>query len=137
MWLKFQLILSYWPPLWRTVLYSLIVNVRVFRRIFNIAEIANLTEEELMAYNASIQAKWDWQNAVSLAEERAVERERAKAAKLLEKERTKAAKLLEQERVKAEAEKIQSAKTLKSIGTLTNKQIAESLKLPLEVVERL
>ncbi|WP_257666761.1 hypothetical protein [Parapedobacter tibetensis] len=28
----------------------------VFRRIFNIAEIANFTEEEIMAYNASIQA---------------------------------------------------------------------------------
>ncbi|PPK99512.1 hypothetical protein [Parapedobacter indicus] len=57
----------------------------------------------MMAYNASIQAKWDWQNAVSLAEERATERERAKAAKLLEKER-------------AEAEKIQSVKKMLARG---------------------
>ena len=76
-----------------------------------------------MAYNASIQAKWDWENAVSLAEERA-----AKAA--AEKERAKA------EREKYE-EKLQSARQLKAFGKLTDRQIAESLQLPIEVVEGL
>lgn len=99
---------------------------RVFRRIFNIAEISNLTEEELMAYNASIQAKWDWQNAVSLAEERAVE-------KALKKERAQAAKLLEQERIKAEAEKIQSVQKMLAKG-LSIADAAEVSGLSIEEV---
>jgi len=68
-----------------------------------------------MAYNASIQAKWDWENAVSLAEERGAEKERAKA----------------------EQAKLQSARQLKALGKLTDRQIAESLQLPIEVVEEL
>lgn len=75
---------------------------RVFRRIFDIAEIANLTTEELMAYNASIQAKWDWENAIALAEERAAE-------KAVEK-------TLKKERAKVEAEKIQSVRKMLTKG---------------------
>jgi len=103
---------------------------KVFGRIFNIAEIANLTTEELMAYNASIQAKWDWDNAVSLAEERAVE-------KALEQERAKTAKLLEKERAQAEAEKLATARSIKEMGVLTNQQIVEKFNLSLDVVEGL
>src|SRR5690606_41577349 len=73
----------------------------VFSRIFNIAEIANLTTEELMAYNASMQAKWDWDNAIAYAVDAAVEKERVKMTKLLEKERERAEK--------AEAEKLATA----------------------------
>ena len=80
----------------------------------------------------------DWDSAISLAEKRAAEEaraeERAKAEKLLAMERLKVAKA---EQTKAEEEKIQSAKSLKALGTLTNEQIAESLKLPIEVVEKL
>ena len=91
-----------------------------------------------MAYEASLQDKWVWDSAISLAEKRAAEEaraeERAKAEKLLAMERLKVAKA---EQTKAEEEKIQSAKSLKALGTLTNEQIAESLKLPIEVVEEL
>src|SRR5690606_8075753 len=41
------------------------------------------------------------------------------------------------ERAKAYAEKLESARGLKKVGLLTDRQIAESLKLPLEVVEKL
>jgi len=91
----------------------------VFSRIFNIAEIAKLTTEELMAYNASIQAKWDWDNAVAYAVDAAVE------------------KALEEERAKTEAEKLATARSIKELGILTNQQIAEKFNLPLNVVERL
>ncbi len=121
---------------------------KVFKRIFNIAEIASLTTEELMAYNASIQAKWDWENAVSLVEERAVEKameqERAKTAELLKQERAKAAKLLKEERTKAkeklakaEADKLATAKSIKEMGILTDQQLADKFNLPLAVVEGL
>jgi len=111
-----------------------------------------------MAYEASLQDKWLWDSAISLAEKRAAKKaaekarveERAKAEKLLAKERLKVAKAeqeknkaeqekskAEQEKSKADAEKIQSAKSLKALGILTNEQIAETLKLPIEVVEKL
>src|SRR5690606_39926265 len=106
----------------------------VFSRIFNIAEIANLTTEELMAYNASMQAKWDWDNAIAYAVDAAVE-------KALEEERAKTAKLLEQERAraeKAETDKLlATARSIKELGVLTNQQIAEKFNLPLNVVEEL
>ena len=105
----------------------------VFSRIFNIAEIANLTTEELMAYNASMQAKWDWDNAVAYAVDAAVEKERAKMTKLLEQERAR----VEKERAKAEAEKLATARSIKELGVLTNQQIAEKFNLPLNVVEKL
>src|SRR5690606_37750397 len=71
---------------------------QVFRRIFNIAEIANFTTEELMAYNASIQAKWDWDNAVAYAVDAAVEKALEKERAKNETERIKIERLLEEER---------------------------------------
>ncbi|WP_257666561.1 Rpn family recombination-promoting nuclease/putative transposase [Parapedobacter tibetensis] len=118
---------------------------RVFPQVFQISEVSRLTKEERMAYEASLQDRWVWDNAISLAERKAAtkaakeadqlatSRERAKAEKLLAKERTKA----KQERTKAEQDKIQSAKSLKATGALSDKQIAESLKLPLDVVKKL
>ena len=83
-----------------------------------------------MAYNASIQAKWDWDNAVAYAVEKALEKERAKTAKLLEQERARAEK--------AETEKLlATARSIKELGVLTHKQIAEKFNLPLNVVEGL
>src|SRR5690606_26251728 len=110
----------------------------IFSKVFSISEVSRLKQEERMAYEASLQDKWVWDSAISLAEKRAAEEaraeERAKAKKLLAMERLKVAKA---EQTKAEEEKIQSAKSLKALGTLTNEQIAESLKLPIEVVEKL
>ena len=86
-----------------------------------------------MAYNASIQAKWDWDNAVAYAVDAAVK-------KALEEERVKTAKLLEKERAraeKAEAEKLATAGSIKELGVLTDRQIAEKFNLPLNVVEGL
>ncbi len=113
------------------------MNRRVFKRIFQIAELANLSEDELMAYNASIQAEWDWQNAVELAEERAA----AKADENARKEERAKAEAEKRELLKeAEAEKrellIQSARAFKKSG-VPNAVIAESLGLPLDVVEKL
>ncbi len=71
-----------------------------------------------MAYEASLKAKWDTQNAFDYA---------IKEAKK---------KTQEEERSKAEAEKLISAGSLKKAG-VSNQIIAESLKLPLEVVEKL
>ena len=97
-----------------------------------------------MAYNASMQAKWDWDNAIAYAVDAAVEKaleeerakneaERAKAAKLLEKERART----QAERAKAEAEKLDAVRAIKELAILTNEQIAEKFKLPLSIVERL
>ena len=61
-----------------------------------------------MAYNASIQAKWDWDNAVAYAVEKALEKERA--------------------------EKLAIARSIKEMGVLTNQQIAEKFNLTLDVV---
>ncbi len=61
-----------------------------------------------MAYEASLKAKWDTQNAFDYA----IKEARKKAQ--------------EEERSKAEAEKLISAGSLKKLGVLTNQQIAES-----------
>jgi len=100
----------------------------------------NLTTEELMAYNASIQAKWDWENAVAYAVDAAVEKALEKERAKNEEERVEAAKLLEKEREKTEAEraeKLDAVRTIKEMAMLTNEQIAEKFNLPLTIVEGL
>ncbi len=101
-----------------------------------------------MAYNASLQAEWDWQNAVELAEERAAaiadenaRREERAKAEARERQLLQQAEAKEREFLKeAEAEKrellIQSARALKKSG-VPNVVIAESLGLPIGVVEKL
>ncbi|MFC6100293.1 Rpn family recombination-promoting nuclease/putative transposase [Olivibacter domesticus] len=91
------------------------LDKRVFKLIFKIGEVSKLKKEERMAYEASLKAKWDTQNAFDYAIK----------------------KTQEEEQAKAEAEKLKSAHSLKELGVLTNQQIAKSLKLPLEVVEKL
>lgn len=117
------------------------MNKGIFSKVFSISEVSRLKQEERMAYEASLQDKWVWDSAISLAEKRAAEKarteERAKAEKLLAKERLKVAKVAEQESAKAYAEKLESARGLKKTGLLTDQQIAENLKLPIEVVEKL
>ncbi|WP_257670821.1 hypothetical protein [Parapedobacter tibetensis] len=63
-----------------------------------------------MAYEASLKAKWDTQNAFDT--------------------------IRKEERVRAEREKLDSAKLLKQSGVAIH-LIVESLKLPLEVLEKL
>lgn len=87
------------------------LDKRIFKLIFKIGEVSKLSKEERMAYEASLKAKWDTQNAFDT--------------------------IRKEEQAKAEIEKIKSASSLKKLGVLTNQQIAESLKLPLEVVEKL
>ncbi len=53
-----------------------------------------------MAYEASLKAKWDMQNAFDT--------------------------IRKEEQAKAEIEKIKSASSLKKLGVLTNQQVAES-----------
>lgn len=53
------------------------LDKRVFRKIFQIGEVSKLQKEERMAYEASLKAKWDWQNALAYAEKKGREEERA------------------------------------------------------------
>jgi hypothetical protein len=52
-----------------------------FDPLFDLAEYANLNEEERNMYNQSLKHKWDNENAMDYAIETAVEEERAKAEK--------------------------------------------------------
>ncbi|KAA8478231.1 putative transposase/invertase (TIGR01784 family) [Arcticibacter tournemirensis] len=54
------------------------LDKRVFQKIFSIAEVSKLTTEERMAYEASLKAKWDSQNAFAYVEKRVREEEQAK-----------------------------------------------------------
>jgi len=90
------------------------LDKRVFKLIFKIGEVSKLKKEERMAYEASLKAKWDTQNAFDYAIKKAQEEERSKA----------------------EAEKRKIALELKKLG-VSSQIIAESLNLPLEVIEKL
>jgi len=94
----------------------------IFQRVFQIAEIGALTKEERMLYDASLKAKRDWNNTVAWAAQQAAE-EAAKEATA-------------KERAKAEGDKLTAARSLKQSG-VSDQVIAESLKLALEVVEKL
>ncbi|WP_134087976.1 Rpn family recombination-promoting nuclease/putative transposase [Olivibacter sp. XZL3] len=111
------------------------LDKRVFKLIFKIGTVSKLSKEERMAYEASLKAKWDTQNAF----DHAIKEAAKKAAKEAAEEATKKAR--EEERARAEKEKhkvlVDSAKSLKETGLLSNEQIAKSLKLPLDVVENL
>lgn len=103
------------------------LDKRVFKLIFKIGEVSKLKKEERMAYEASLKAKWDTQNAFDYAIKQAAEQAAKEATK----------KAIEKERAEAEADKLLSAKSLKDTGLLSNEQIAKSLKLPIEAVEKL
>lgn len=90
------------------------LDKRVFKLIFKIGEVSKLKKEERMAYEASLKAKWDTQNAFDYAIKQTEEKERAKV----------------------EADKLLSAKSLKQSGVSIH-VIAESLKLSIEVAEKL
>ena len=50
------------------------LDKRVFQLIFNISEVAKLRKEERMAYEASLKAKWDTQNAFDSVRREAIEK---------------------------------------------------------------
>jgi predicted transposase/invertase (TIGR01784 family) len=51
-----------------------LLNKRVFQKIFKIAEVSNLTKEERAMYDSNLKAKWDYENSIAFAEEKAEER---------------------------------------------------------------
>src|SRR5690606_40953751 len=87
----------------------------IFEKLFNIAEYSKLTKEEKTMYDTSLKRKWDTASVLEYAHREGEEKAQAKAY----------------------AEKLESARGLKKIGLLSNEQIAESLKLPLSVVDDL
>jgi len=82
------------------------LDKRVFKLIFKIGEVSKLKKEERMAYESSLKAKWDTQNAFDYAIKEAA----TKAAEEAKK------KTQEEERSKAEAEKRKIALELKKLG---------------------
>jgi len=57
-----------------------VLNKRVFQKIFKIAEVSNLTKEEKAMYDSNLKAKWDYENSIAFAEEKAEERGEHKKA---------------------------------------------------------
>ncbi len=57
-----------------------VLNKRVFQKVFKIAEISNLTKEEKAMYDSNLKAKWDYENSIAFAEEKAEERGEHKKA---------------------------------------------------------
>lgn len=86
------------------------MDSRVLKKVFKIAEIAGLTEEQRMAYEGSIRQQMEVKNAILY------ERERAE---------------------KFEAKHLEAIRFIKKEGLLDNKQIAEKFDIPLEIVEAL
>jgi predicted transposase/invertase (TIGR01784 family) len=57
-----------------------VLNKRVFQKVFKIAEVSNLTREEKAMYDSNLKAKWDYENSIAFAEEKAEERGEHKKA---------------------------------------------------------
>jgi predicted transposase/invertase (TIGR01784 family) len=57
-----------------------VLNKRVFQKIFKIAEVSNLTKEEKAMYDSNLKARWDYENSIAFAEEKAEERGEHKKA---------------------------------------------------------
>lgn len=49
-----------------------ILQERIFRKVFNIAEVSKLNEDEMRTYEASLKHKRDWKNALDTAREEAI-----------------------------------------------------------------
>ncbi|WP_142529429.1 Rpn family recombination-promoting nuclease/putative transposase [Pedobacter westerhofensis] len=45
----------------------------IFKKVFKIAEISNLTREEKEMYDSNLKAQWDYENSIAYAKERAAE----------------------------------------------------------------
>lgn len=49
------------------------LNKGIFKKVFKIAEISNLTKEEREMYDSNLKAQWDYDNSIAYAKERAAE----------------------------------------------------------------
>jgi predicted transposase/invertase (TIGR01784 family) len=56
------------------------LNKRIFQKIFKIAEISKLSKEEKEMYDSNLKARWDYENSIAFAEEKAEERGEHKKA---------------------------------------------------------
>jgi predicted transposase/invertase (TIGR01784 family) len=52
------------------------LNKRTFQKIFKIAEISKLSKEEKEMYDSNLKARWDYENSIAFAEEKAEEKGR-------------------------------------------------------------
>jgi len=53
-----------------------VLDKRIFQKVFKIAEVSNLTREEKTMYDASLKAKWDYENSIAFAKEEAEQKGR-------------------------------------------------------------
>ena len=81
---------------------------RILRKVFKITEVANLSKEERMAYEASLRHKMEWEGAITYATQEAVRKERERAEKEIEQLKAKAIA----EKQKAEQNKIRSVERM-------------------------
>jgi len=74
-----------------------VLQERIFRKLFTIAEVSNLNEEEMKTYEASLKDKRDWKNALDTATAEGMEKGMEKdIEKGMEKERIEVVKRLKQ-----------------------------------------
>jgi len=99
------------------------LNKRIFQRIFQIAEISNLTPEEQTMYEASLKDKWDYENVLATA---------MRESELKGELKGKLEGRLEGE-LKA---KLETAREMKAAG-LSISQIAQFTKLSVEEINKL
>lgn len=71
----------------------------VFSTLFYVAEVANLNEEDMKTYQASLKEKWDWQSSIETAMKegikKGIEKEKREVAKKLKKENMPVEKIAE------------------------------------------
>ena len=99
------------------------LNKRVFKRIFQIAEINKLTKEEREMYNDSLKYKWDYENTIETAMKEGETRGEQRG------------RLIGKKEGKLEG-KLDAARDLLTAG-FSAAEIAEILKLPLEEIKKL
>ncbi len=109
----------------------------IYQEALKLAEYSKLSREEQMAYQSSINATRDYNATIRYAEKKGLEKGRQLEREIAEKEISRLSAKAESEIQKAYADKLESARSFKKIGALTSQQIADSLNLPLEVVEKL
>ena len=100
-----------------------VLQERIFRKAFQIAEVSNLNKEEMNAYEADLKYRRDWKNAMDFAVKEAVEKAVAKAVEET-KEETSRRKQLE------------IAKNFKQAGVAPD-TIAQSTGLSLDEINAL
>ncbi|OKS86042.1 Rpn family recombination-promoting nuclease/putative transposase [Mucilaginibacter polytrichastri] len=63
-----------------------VLDKRVFQKVFKIGEVSNLSKEEKEMYDSSLKAKWDYENSIAYAEEKAEHKKALAIAAELKKE---------------------------------------------------